>query len=151
MRRLSSYTCAVMMAAASVLASCDNKPDIWEPNTASLCGEWVCGMYQEGEQVAEDVSVYTYNTAANDNNIWLMEKGYFEELLGSNLVKCEGKPGNRTFEGGVISDGQIFPKAVEVWPKNLDAGPITVDSIAFTVDFGGEIVNYGGHRLTGWE
>ncbi len=158
MKRTALYMAATLIAAASVFSSCDNKPDLWAPETASLCGEWVCCMYQDGNLIDDEVSVMTYNTASNDNHIWVDETSGYFDLFFKHSQLCEASIKDLTFGGEVVTNGCIYKNAVKVWPPVLEAGPITVDSICFDVTFPHSdefelegTVQIQGHRFTGWE
>ena len=163
--RIKSLILGLLSGLSLLAVSCDKKPDLFYPEAKDFCGQWKCTVETTGDPEdvwAEDLGVYTYNTAANDATIWVSDEGLiFNQYI--DIVKANvdinalsfQSAGEATEDAGVIKKGGIFKNAVKVKPQYLDGDAISADSIDFTVEFFYKdtkfSVHYFGHRETGWE
>ena len=158
-----------LVCGLSLAASCDKKPDLFYPETKDFCGQWICTITDanDAEDVwGEEVSVYTFNTADNNADIWITdnksEGGIIASYTEGNVKATTDIKGTTfasaneaTEQVSAIKNGGVFKNAVKVKPQYLEGNPIEVDSIDFVLDFyfkGQEYkLRYSGHRQTGWE
>ncbi len=148
---IKSIITVAVLAASAVFASCDNEPDLYAPQTKDFCGQWVCTLEIGGEVEAEGVNVLTYNTAADDDNIWVSDQEYIGFTDKAKAVDFDAIK----FAGETVENGQIFRNAVKVRPQELTGEAILADSIDFVFKYDdGEHqfdIHYHGYRYTGWE
>lgn len=134
--------------------------DAGETNTQPFHGEWYVVAYDpDGEPAfGGDYNLFsTYNTAANNDSIWLDDHGAWMEIktrVNTNLQ-------NLTFSGAVdapelitggtvtVTNGKIIPNG----GRAAVSGTV-VDSIYFQAEFDwdpGVIYTFGGHKRTAYD
>lgn len=154
---------AVAIFSISLLWSCDvdgyEDYDNGGTKVKALSGEWyVVGYSPDGEPAfGGDYNLWsTYNTAANNNQMWLDDHGSFFEVK----TKVEADVSELTFSGETnapelitggtvtVNNGKIIPDGARAYgSRNV------VDSIYFEIEFDwdpGVIYSFGGHRRTGF-
>lgn len=152
----------IILVAAFV--SCDEDGyadyDAGETNTQQFHGEWYVVAYDpDGEPAfGGDYNFFsTYNTAANNDSIWLDDHGSWMEIK----TRVNTNSDNLTFSGPVdapelITGGTVTVtngKIIEGGGRAAGSGTI-VDSIYFEAEFDwdpGVIYTFGGHERTGFD
>ena len=146
----------------TTLVSCDEggDPDPGKTNTGQFAGDWyITGTKSDGSGLSFENALHeTFNTAANDNTMWLVDQhtGYY--------VKCKftiDENGNfsatdsQNFDDGgtndtfvTITDGHIIKGG------GISKGGHVVDKIIFRAHFSydpdGFDILYEGHKRTGF-
>lgn len=152
----------LILMVSVLLFSCEDDGyadyDPGQTNTEEVSGEWyIIGYDPSGEPAyGGGYNLWsTYNTAQNNDSIWLDDHGSFFELKSKVLANVadltfEG-PANapETITGGTVSvsNGQIIKNG------GRSASGAVVDSIYFEAEFDwdpGVIYTFGGHRRTGF-
>ena len=146
-----------------VLVSCedDGYEDFENEKTRvqPLSGEWwIVGYAPDGTPAfAGDYNLWsTYNTAQNNDSMWIDDHGSFFELKTKVLANVEaltftGAPNSpELITGGTVtvSNGKILPGQGRSAVTNTP-----VDSIYFEAEFDwepGVIYTFGGHERTGF-
>lgn len=145
-----------------VIFSCEDDGyedfDAGGTNVEEVSGEWwVVGYDTTGSPAyGGDYNLWsTYNTAANDSEMWLDDHGSFFEVktrVQANVadLSFSGAPeATELYTGGTVtvSNGKIFKDG------GLSATGVVVDSIYFEVEFDwdpGTIYTFGGHGRSGF-
>lgn len=142
----------------AAFSSCDEggDPNPGGTTTKDFSGEWYITITDSnGDVQSEHVLHSTYNTAANDNTMWIddhlngwaiktkitlnLENGSFTALKQDNVID----KGTVTITEGVIEKGAALSK-----------GGHKVDKIFFKAEFSyaqGEILTFEGHKRTGFQ
>ncbi len=149
-----------------MLTSC-GKEEVFSTEVVELAGEWRVTVDQvdaNGAVIAENVSggmidMLTYNTVANNNEMWLDDlKGFWETKikvtvdLTNNTFTCNGYTdeylkGTEYEYQATITDGRI------VFDGTKSPANYTADLIQFTIQFSdapGEYYRFTGYRRTGF-
>jgi hypothetical protein len=137
--------------------SCDKggDPDPGKTNTGQFAGDWFISLKDsDGADLVEHALHSTYNTAANDNTMWIddHENGY--------VVKCKmtiNEDGTFTATNSEnLIDGSLVTITNGKIEKNgaLSQAGHVVDKISFTAHFDydapGYNIIYDGHKRTGF-
>ncbi len=138
--------------------ACDEggDPDPGMTNTGKFAGDWFITLTDtDGEVIVENVLHATYNTAANDNTMWIddMENGYYIKskfTINNDGTFAAVDSANLLDEGTTvtITEGKIVKNGA------VSKGGHTVDKISFRVHYSyddpGYDVLYEGHKRTGF-
>jgi len=139
-------------------ASCDagGDPDPGKTNTGQFAGDWFIDLTDSDGAHVADYSVHsTYNTAANDNTMWIddYEHGYW--IKCKVTVNADGTfsatDSENLYDGSLvtITEGKIEKNAA------LSKAGHTVDKISFRAHFdydaAGYDIIYTGHKRTGFK
>jgi hypothetical protein len=144
------------------LASCDEggDPDPGMTTTGKFAGEWfITGTDSDGAVLFEHALHSTFNTAANDNTMWLADfhNGYYikskifmnvanGQFFATDALNIDDGGDNDTTV--TITEGQITPYGA------LSKAGHPVDKITFRVHYSydapGYDIIYEGHRRTGF-
>lgn len=152
-----------LLLIAASLVSCEEDGyadfDAGETNTQPFHGEWYIASYDaDGEVISDYHHWYTYNTAQNNDSIWIDD---YDSDYGIK-TKVLTNLSNMTFSSSpnasseyldettvTILNGRIFEN------QGLASSSRTVvDSIYFEVEFSDEpgvIYKFGGHERTGFD
>ncbi|OOG76226.1 lipid-binding protein [Flavobacterium sp. A45] len=144
-------------------SSCDEggDPNPGGTTTEQFAGDWYIDISDASGILAQHVHHYTYNTAANDNTMWIDDHGdgyeikckmtinsdgTFSATASPNLLDLDatGKPQSTV----TITEGKIEKGAAE------SKGGHKVDKISFKAEFSydpGTIITYEGHKRTGFK
>jgi len=150
---------------ATSFMSCDEggDPNPGGTTTEQFAGDWYITLSDPTKVLASNVHHYTYNTAANDNTMWIddkkagyeikckmtinLENGTFTAESSPNYLDLDatGKPKSTvTITEGKIEKGAALSKAGHV-----------VDKISFKAHFSydpaGYVITYVGHKRTGFK
>lgn len=140
--------------------SCDEggDPDPGGTTTEKFAGDWFITLTDsDGEVLVENIPHSTYNTAANDNTLWIddHENGYYLkskvtlDLSNGTFSSVVDTPNLLDAPTTVtITEGQIIKNG------GVSRGGHTVDAIRFVAHFSydpdGYNVIYTGHKRTGF-
>lgn len=144
-------------------ASCDEggDPNPGGTTTEKFAGDWYIN-YTDASGTHEHVHHYTYNTAANDNTMWIDDHGDGYEIKckmtidpATGTFTAESQPNYLDLDATgkpkstvTITEGKIEKGA------GLSKGGHVVDKISFKAHFSydapGVIVTYEGHKRTGF-
>lgn len=126
------YAFAALMLSA-VAISCDEggEPDAGGTSMEAYAGDWFVNVTDDGGNAAAEHAIFsTYNTAANDNTMWIDDHTNGWWLKGKVTVSNDG-----TF----ASEGAI-PNIIET-PDGSDPGIVTITE--------GKIIKNGGRSKGG--
>lgn len=154
-------------------SSCDEggDPNPGGTTTEQFAGDWYINLSDASGIFAEHVHHYTYNTAANDNTMWIDDHGEGYEIKCKITINNDGtfsttaspnlattydptKPttaaNNPAYASDtvIITEGKIEKGAAE------SKGGHKVDKISFKAEFSydpGTIITYDGHKRTGFK
>lgn len=135
MKRIFVIIAGIAMLAVS---SCSKKPDTGGTATEKMANEWYVSLYDGTSVEVSHGHIYTYNTAANSNEIWLDDDGNvwdFKVKAAADLGALTFNANNYTSKVGsytvnvTITGGKIIPDA-----GRSKTGNVT-DSIAMTIKF----------------
>jgi hypothetical protein len=130
----------VIIAGITLIAvsSCSKKPDTGGTATESMANEWYVTLYDGTSPEVSHAHIYTYNSAANSNEIWLDDDGNVWEFK----VKAAADVSALTFSASNvtsiwpsynikvnITDGKIIPNAGKSKTGNV------TDSIYMKIKF----------------
>lgn len=142
--------------------SCDEggDPDPGSTTTGAFAGDWYITLTDsDGVVLAENVYHQTYNTAANDNTMWIDDHGNGYAIKSKFTIDTNSGTFGATeslniADGGdndttvTITDGVITPGGA------ISRGGHTVDKIQFRVHYSydpaGYDIIYEGHKRTGF-
>ena len=142
----------------SALSSCDEggNPDPGKTTTGQFAGDWFITLTDsDGGSIVDHALHYTYNTAANDNTLWIDDQkhGYY--------IKCKVtvNTANGTFSA-TDSENAIDGSKVTITDGKFEKGAglskagHKVDKISFRAHFDydkeGYDILYEGHKRTGF-
>jgi len=133
----------LLLIAVFAFTSCMEDPEIWDSSVKDLAGDWFVRTYTEDGSLVEDYKkMYTYNTAADNGDMWMNMKGIVK--FGSiTKVSTEGM----TFEGTDVYN--VFDGEVLSGKAHSKTGNVT-DSIYMHVVKDGTEFIVAGHRKTGF-
>jgi hypothetical protein len=139
-------------------SSCDEggDPDPGGTTVQALAGDWfVSAVDTDGNTVFENELHSTYNTAANDNTMWIddHENGYF--IKCKVTVNLADGTFTATDAENIIDSGTVTITNGKVEKGAATSlGGHTVDKISFTAHFSydppGYDIIYEGHKRTGF-
>jgi hypothetical protein len=148
----------VIIAGFAMIAvsSCSKKPDVGGTAAEKLANEWYVDLYNGTTKEVSHAHIYTYNTAANTNEIWVDDDGHiwdFKVKAATDLAALTFKADNVTsavpgYDIKVnITDGKVIPNA-----GHSRTGNIT-DSIFMKISFEddpvpGTVYEIRGHART---
>lgn len=152
--------------AVGLFASCDEggEPDPGGTNVEEFAGDWYVTVTDtEGGVAAEHARFSTYNTAANDNTMWIDDHTNGWWLKGRVTVNPDGTfASNGAVPNIIVTPDESDPGIVTITEgKIIKDGGLTrgghvVDSIYFKAfydyegeDFDIELI-HGGHKRTGF-
>lgn len=153
-----------LLLVAATFVSCDEdgyaEYDPGETNTKAFHGEWYVVAYDPDGAPAYNgdyVPFSTYNTAANNDSIWLDDHGSWMEIKtrvntnGRDLTFSGPENAPELITGGTVTvrNGKIIKNGGRAAVSNT-----TVDSIYFEAEFDwepGVIFTFGGHKRTGYD
>jgi hypothetical protein len=135
MKRIIVIIAGIALVAVS---SCSKKPDIGGTSAEAVANEWYVTFKTGGVDVygIGYTALATYNTAANNGDIWIDDEKHTWEYK----VKAQVNYSNLTFTAtnstdeyhgitATITDGKILPNAAKSKSGNV------TDSINFTIKF----------------
>ncbi|WP_166426959.1 lipid-binding protein [Flavobacterium psychrotolerans] len=141
-------------------SSCDEggDPNPGGTTTGKFAGDWYISLTDsDGASLVEHALHSTYNTAANDNTMWIndYENGYFLKCkitmdVANGTFTAVSQPNliDATETTVTITDGKIEKGA------GLSQGGHVVDKISFKAHFSYDIdgydILYVGHKRTGF-
>jgi hypothetical protein len=139
------------------IVSCEKAFDPGATKAKAVANEWWVNYYVGGVDQYKTVKLLTYNTAANNDSIWIDDYGTFwnykvrSKVDLTNLTFAVDKAQNVSYDSKVtITGGKIMLKAAK-----SPTGVVT-DSIYFKVSFDDDSTPYGtiyevkGYARTGW-
>ncbi|PWJ40980.1 lipid-binding protein [Sediminitomix flava] len=127
------------------LTSCFEDPEIWDSSVVELAGDWNVRTYDSatGDLVADYGQLLTYNTAANNGDMWL-DFVTVLKIGGKSKVSTNGL----TFNGDdavSVTGGQVFKN------EGRSKTGIETDSIYMEVVKGADTFIVSGHKRTGFQ
>lgn len=145
-------------------ASCDEggDPNPGGTTTEKFAGDWYINISDASGTLAEHVHHYTYNTAANDNTMWIDDHGDGYEIKCKMTINtttgtftAESQPNYLDLDAAgkprstvTITEGKIEKGA------GISKGGHVVDKITFKAHFSydppGYVLTYEGHKRTGF-
>ncbi len=154
----------ILIISALMFVSCDEDGyadfDAGKTNTQEFHGEWYVVAYDEDGSPAfgGDYNLFsTYNTAANNDSIWVDDHGSWMEIKTRVVTNSQ----NLTFMGPQDAPELITEGTVTVSNGKIIKGGgraassrTVVDSIYFEAEFDwdpGVIYTFGGHERTGFD
>lgn len=142
----------------TTIFSCDEggNPEAGGTSVAKMAGDWYITLTDsDGEVISEHALHSTYNTAANDNTMWIddHENGYY--------IKCKVTVDTKTGTFSIVSsDNLLDGSKVTITDGKIEKGAATskaghkVDKISFRAHFDyddpGYDIIYEGHKRTGF-
>ena len=139
------------------MAGCEKAFDPGATKSVKISNEWWVDYYVNGVDQFKPVKLVTYNTAANNDSIWIDDYGTFWDYKVrvkadlTNLTFAEANAQNVSYNSKVkITEGKIMLKAAKS-PTGL-----VTDSIYFKVAFDDDTTPFGttyevkGYARTGW-
>jgi len=141
--------------------SCDEVGDIeiGETNVKSMSGDWwIIALEPDGVTPAyggDYEQFSTYNTADNDNGMWINDYGHWMEIQtkvvadikNKTFVGIAGAPEEITGGTVSVSNGKIIPSSYSTTSNTM------VDAIEFEAEFDwdpGTVYVFKGHKRTGF-
>lgn len=151
----------LFFAIATLTTSCDEVGDldVGGTNVEAMSGDWwIIALEPDGVTPAyggDYEQFSTYNTAANDNGLWINDYGHWMEiqtrvvvnLSDLTFVGIADSPEEITGATVSVSNGQITTEAY-VTESNT-----SVDAIEFEAEFSwdpGVVYKFMGHKRTGF-
>ena len=141
----------------ATLSSCDEggKPDAGGTNMAKYAGDWYISLSDPDGPIVDHALHSTYNTAANDNTMWIddHQNGYYLKCkvtvdMDNGTFTATDAPNVIDAGTVTITDGKIIKNG------GHSRGGHVVDSIYFKAHFSyddpGYDITYGGHKRTGF-
>ncbi len=156
------YNLLILAILTLMLTSCEEDGyadyDPGKTNTQELSGQWYISIYSlDGERLTGYYELSTYNTAANDNTIFVDDNGDLFPLK----VRANGNVEALTFTAenaenlyseeatATITDGKIIPDGTKA-----SGSRTVVDSLAFQVELADDPDSpylVAGYRNTGFD
>lgn len=156
------YNLLILSVLALMLTSCEDDGyadyDPGNTNAQELSGEWYISVYSlDGERITGYYELSTYNTAENNNTIFVDDNGSLFPLK----VKANGNIDALTFDAdnvenlynaesiATITEGKIIPDGAKASGSNT-----VVDSLSFQVELADDPDSpylVAGYRNTGFE
>ena len=147
-----------LVLSITLFSSCDEggNPDPGKTTTGQFAGDWFITLTDsDGGSIVDHALHYTYNTAANDNTLWIDDQkhGYY--------IKCKVtvNTANGTFSA-TDSENAIDGSKVTITDGKFEKGAglskagHKVDKISFRAHFDyddeGYDILYEGHKRTGF-
>lgn len=142
--------------------SCDEggDPDPGKTTTGSFAGDWYITLTDSnGDVIVENAFHQTYNTAANDNTMWIddHENGYFIKskfTIDTNTGGFGATNSPNINDGGDNTSTVTITDAQIIKDGGISKGGHVVDKITFRVhysyDDAGYDILYEGHKRTGF-
>lgn len=149
----------MVILSSALFTSCDEggDPDAGGTTTAKYAGEWYIDVSEaNGDLLEEHVLHSTYNTAANDNTMWIDDKHIYYELKSKVIMNLENGTFSSKDAANVIDNKGTFVTITEgkiIHNGGKTKGGHVVDSIAFKAEFSydpGVIINFNGVKRTGF-
>lgn len=165
MKKINFLKSALILLIAFSFNACDeggepSREDIGGTNTKDFSGDWFITLTDtDGNTLVEHALHSTYNTAANDNTMWIddHENGYYIKSkyvidINSGIFSATDVPnindGGDNTSTVTITEGQIIKYGA------VSKGGHPVDKIHFRVhysyDADGYDIIYDGHKRTGF-
>jgi hypothetical protein len=148
----------VIIAGFAMIAvsSCSKKPDVGGTAAEKLANEWYVDVYEGASLALSHAHIYTYNTSANTNEIFVDDDGHiwdFKVKATADLAALTFKADNvKSSVPGYdikvnITDGKVIPNA-----GHSKTGNVT-DSIFMKISFEddpvpGTVYEIRGHART---
>lgn len=156
------FSSFILIVVSLMIFSCDEDGYAdYDPGgtaTEEFAGEWYIASYGPDGEVSSDYHHwYTYNTAQNNDSLWIddheSDYGIKTKVLTNSSNMTFSGPTNASSvyidETVTIRNGRIFENQ-----GRASSSRAVVDSIYFEVEFSGEpgvIYTFGGHERTGFE
>lgn len=139
----------------TLFTACDEVGDIDKGGTSAqnLAGDWFMDVSNASGKVSDHKLFSTYNTAANDNTMWLDDHKSFKKVKIKVVFEKDGSfstpsASNEYSLGTVIvTAGKVEKEAA------ISKGGHKVDKISFKAEFStepGVLYSYEGSRRTGF-
>jgi hypothetical protein len=164
MKIIQKISLLMVILTSALFTSCDEggDPNPGGTTTEQFAGDWYITLSDASGPIVANAHHYTYNTAANDNTMWIDDHGAgyeikckmtinndgtFTATASPNLLDLDaaGKPKSTV----TITEGKIEKGAAE------SKGGHVVDKISFKAQFSydapGTIITYVGHKRTGFK
>ena len=156
-----NYFFGALLIMALTFTSCDEVEDAKVGGTSveSMSGDWwIVALLPDGETPAyggDYEQFSTYNTAANDNGMWINDYGHWMEIQ----TRVVANVNNLTFVGIANSPEEITGGTVSVGNGEITKNAFTtesntvVDAIYFEAEFDwdpGTVYVFKGHKRTGF-
>jgi hypothetical protein len=158
-----------IVAFAAMVTACQPDADPGGTKVQDMAGEWwVHYEVETSPGVFEDVGLgyvklMTYNTAANNDSLWIDDQSHFEPVLGRFKIKSAATASDLTFssEGSasIVANGDAVFMNVAITNGKVLRGEgrsvsgVKTDSIHMEAEFSlspGDIIRISGHRRTGF-
>jgi hypothetical protein len=165
MKIIQKISLLMVILTSTLFTSCDEggDPNPGGTTTEQFAGDWYIDISDTSGSLAAHVHHYTYNTAANDNTMWIddhgtgygikckmtvdLATGTFTAVAQPNFLDLDanGVPKSTV----TITEGKIEKDA------GISKGGHKVDKISFKAEFSydapGTIITFVGHKRTGFK
>lgn len=139
------------------IVSCEKAFDPGATKTVKMSNEWWVNYYVNGVDQYKTVKLSTYNTAANNDSIWIDDFGTFWDVKFRAKINTDSltfhatNAANNYYTSTVtVTKGKIMPKAA-----HSPSGVVT-DSIYFKIQYSDDTTPFGttyevkGYARTAW-
>lgn len=147
-----------------LMISCDASEDYkaGKTSTGEFAGDWYIGAVDETNAVQFEHELhYTYNTAANDNTMWIDDHGNGYEIKCKVTINSDGTFSALASDNYEDLDANGVPQStVTITNGKIEKGAASskaghaVDKISFKANFSYDapttIISYEGHKRTGF-
>jgi len=150
MKKQIIYILLATFIVAGLFTSCKKDPDVGGTNVEALAGEWWVQIDDGSGPSGDYYSIITYNTAANNDSLWVDDadatfgiKGKVLANVAAQTFAGQSSP-NQYADGGItvftITDGKVVTGGA-VAPGSKDK----TDAISFTLTYDSPV--QGGHNV----
>lgn len=140
------------------LSSCKEEVEVWDSKTADFAGSWWAALYFEDKEQTDMYNIFTYNTAANEPEIWISDEAH----LWNFKVKCPVNVSDLSFAGSDLKNESATGDDITINIRNgkilkaagKSLSGVVVDSIYFEIEFSDDpdiFYNVRGAKQTGFE
>ncbi len=148
----------MVVLSSTLFTSCDEggNPDAGGTTTQKYAGEWYIDVSDASGLLKAHVLHSTYNTAANDNTMWIDDKANYYELKSKIITNLENGTFSSKDAANIIDNKGTFVTITEgkiIHNGGKSKGGHVVDSIAFKAEFSydpGTIISFNGVKRTGF-
>jgi hypothetical protein len=139
------------------IVSCEKSFDPGATKAVKVANEWWVDYYVNGVNQYKTVKLSTYNTAANNDSIWIDDLQNFWQVkfrakynADSLTFHVTAAPNDYYQSAVTVTGGKVMPKAAHSPTR------VVTDSIYFKILFSDDTTPYGttyevkGYARTGW-
>ncbi|HEY6142881.1 MAG TPA: lipid-binding protein [Flavobacterium sp.] len=172
--KIKHITTLFFITLCTMFTSCDEggNPEGGGTTTRNFAGDWYITISDDSEVLGENIRHYTYNTAANDNTMWIDDHGAGYGIkckmridLETGTFTAEGQPNlastyNPNQPISPANDPIYADDTVTITEGKIEKGAglsksgHVVDKISFKAHFSYDTVDYTvtyiGHKRTGF-